>query len=210
MPSTWAWRINRIKRLSEFGTSLDSASATGTNRDPLVIQFLPQAVPAGTHAFDGRYSNVENRLASPPDGLWSRIGCGRDTRDESCRSVALRRGAKAVRRNTLDFAYLEDPKIRLPLVESIQRIVIRAEIFGQTVPTNGAMEHPAQCHSINDAAVAPKPMMRRVNWSIKHIAFAVRPSRCVPALSWLPGQPRPILTRLINSGFEPRALCAAF
>ena len=28
-----AWRINRIKRLSEFGTSLDSASATGTNRD---------------------------------------------------------------------------------------------------------------------------------------------------------------------------------
>ena len=35
-----------------------------------MIQLLPQAVPAGAlpapHAFDGRYSNVENRLASPP------------------------------------------------------------------------------------------------------------------------------------------------
>src|SRR5215469_17164947 len=100
--STCAWRINRIKRLSEFGTSLDSASATGTNRDQLVIQLLPQAVPAGAppapHAFDGRYSNVENRLASPPDRLWSRTRCGRDTRGESCRSVALRRGAKAARK----------------------------------------------------------------------------------------------------------------
>jgi transposase-like protein len=70
---TCAWRINRIKRLSEFGTSLGSASATSTNRDQLVIPFLPQAVRAGAlpapHAFDGRYSNVENRLASPPDRL---------------------------------------------------------------------------------------------------------------------------------------------
>src|SRR5215472_5849681 len=78
---TCAWRINRIKRLSEFGTSLDSASATGTNRAQLLIQLLPQAVPAGAlpapHAFDGRYSNVENRLASSPDRLWSRIRCDR-------------------------------------------------------------------------------------------------------------------------------------
>ena len=43
--------------------------------------------------------------------------------------------------NSLDFPYLEHPKIRLPFVESIQRIVIRAEIFRQTVPANGAMEH---------------------------------------------------------------------
>jgi len=60
-----AWRINRIRRLSEFGTSLDSASATGTNRDQQVIQLLPQAVPARTlparHAFDARYSTVESR-----------------------------------------------------------------------------------------------------------------------------------------------------
>jgi hypothetical protein len=61
------------KRPSEFGTNLDSASATGTNRDQLVLQLLPQAVPAAAlpapHVFDGRYSNVENRLASPPDRL---------------------------------------------------------------------------------------------------------------------------------------------
>ena len=54
------------------------------------------------------------------------------------------------------FGYLEDPKISLPLVVSIQRIVIRAEIFGQTVPPNRAMEHPAQRHSINDAVVDAK------------------------------------------------------
>jgi len=55
--------------------------------------------------------------------------------------------------NTLDFGYLQDPKIGLPLVESIQRIMIRAEIFGQTVPANRALEQPAQRHSIHDAAV---------------------------------------------------------
>ena len=60
-------------------------------------------------------------------------------------------------RNSLDFGYLEYPKIGLPLVESIQRIMIRAEVFWQTVPANRSMEHPAQRHSINDAAVDAKP-----------------------------------------------------
>jgi hypothetical protein len=36
-----SWRIDRIKRLSELGTSLGSASAASTNRDQLVIPFLP-------------------------------------------------------------------------------------------------------------------------------------------------------------------------
>ena len=54
------------------------------------------------------------------------------------------------------FGYLEDPKISLPLVESIQWIVIRAEIFGQTVPANRALQHAAQGHSIHDAAVDAK------------------------------------------------------
>ena len=43
-----------------------------------------------------------------------------------------------------------------PLVEPVQRIVIRAEIFGQTLPANRSMEHPAQRHSIDDAAVDAK------------------------------------------------------
>ena len=37
-------------------------------------------------------------------------------------------------RNSLDFGYLEYPKIGLPLVESIQRIMIRAEVFGRLCP----------------------------------------------------------------------------
>ena len=58
--------------------------------------------------------------------------------------------------NTLDLGYPEDPKISLPLVEPIERIVIRAEILGQTVPANRAMGHPAQRHSINHAIVDAK------------------------------------------------------
>jgi hypothetical protein len=42
------------------------------------------------------------------------------------------------------------------MVESIQRIVIRGEIFGQTVPADRAMKHPAQGHSIHGAAVDAK------------------------------------------------------
>src|SRR5258708_209273 len=60
-------------------------------------------------------------------------------------------------RNRLDFRHLEYSKIGLPLVESIQRIMIRAEIFGQTLPANRLMEHPAQRHPIDDAAVDAKP-----------------------------------------------------
>jgi hypothetical protein len=60
-------------------------------------------------------------------------------------------------RNSLDFRYLEHPEISLPLLESIQRIMIRAEVFGQTVPANRSLEHPAQPHSINDAPVDTKP-----------------------------------------------------
>src|SRR5438132_3877017 len=65
--------------------------------------------------------------------------------------------AKAHVRNRLDFRHLEYSKIGLPLVESIERIMIRAEIFGQTLPANRSMEHPAQRHPIDDAAVDAKP-----------------------------------------------------
>ena len=74
---TCAWRFTR---LSELVQAPGNATATGTNRGQLVIQLLPQAIPAGAlpapHAFDGRYRNVENRFASPPARLWSRIRCG--------------------------------------------------------------------------------------------------------------------------------------
>src|SRR5215475_15009749 len=38
-------------------------------------------------------------------------------------------------------------------MESIQRIVIRTEVFGQNVPSNRLLEHPAEGHSIHDAAL---------------------------------------------------------
>src|SRR5260370_19618883 len=60
-------------------------------------------------------------------------------------------------RNSLDFSYPEYPKISLPLVESIQRIMIRAEVFWQSVAANRSLKHPAQRHSIHDAAVDAKP-----------------------------------------------------
>src|ERR1700681_1362731 len=60
-------------------------------------------------------------------------------------------------RNRLDFRHIEHSKIGLPLVESIQRIMIRAEIFGQIMPAERSTEHPAQCPSIHDAAVYSKP-----------------------------------------------------
>jgi hypothetical protein len=60
-------------------------------------------------------------------------------------------------RNSLDFRNPEYPKVGLPLVESIQRIMIRAEVFWQTVPANRSLKHPAQRHSIHDIAVDAKP-----------------------------------------------------
>ena len=60
-------------------------------------------------------------------------------------------------RNSLDLRHLEHPEISLPLVESIERIMIRAEVFWQVVPANRSLEHAAQRHTINDAAVNAKP-----------------------------------------------------
>src|SRR3982751_3677721 len=59
-------------------------------------------------------------------------------------------------RNSLDFCYLEYAKICLPLVKSIQRIMIGAQVLRQTVPANRSLEHPAQRYSIHNSAMDPK------------------------------------------------------
>lgn len=59
-------------------------------------------------------------------------------------------------RNRLDFYYLQDSKVGLPLMESIQRVVIRAKAFRQSRTSNRPCEHPAQRHAIHDAAVDAK------------------------------------------------------
>jgi len=52
-------------------------------------------------------------------------------------------------RNSLDFGDSEYPTIGLPLVESIQWMMVQAEVFWQTLLANRSAEHPAQRHSIN-------------------------------------------------------------
>jgi len=49
------------------------------------------------------------------------------------------------------------PKVRLPLVESIQRVMVRAEVFRQTVPADCSLKHTAQRDSVHGATVNAKP-----------------------------------------------------
>jgi hypothetical protein len=55
-------------------------------------------------------------------------------------------------RNRLDCGPLECSQISLPWVESIKRVMIRAEVLGPTWPANRSREHPAQRRSLYDAA----------------------------------------------------------
>ena len=59
-------------------------------------------------------------------------------------------------RNRLDFHYVQDSKIGVPLMESVQRIMVRAEVFWESRAADCSLEHPAQRHSIDDASVAAK------------------------------------------------------
>src|SRR5262245_24843507 len=91
------------------------------------------------------------------------IGCGPEQgsvqelapncADESLHERMRQRDA----RNRLNFGHVEYAKIGLPLMESIQRIMIRAEVFRQSRPADGSLEHPAQRHSIHDSGVEAKP-----------------------------------------------------
>ena len=70
-----------------------------------------------------------------------------------------------VRAVTVNGFHVKDSQIRLPLVESEQRIVIRAEVLRRRLATSGSIEHLAQRHTVYDAAVhakthdAPRPLV---------------------------------------------------
>ena len=50
----------------------------------------------------------------------------------------------------LDFCHVQYPEVGLPLVEPIKRIVIGAEeVRHPALPSNGAVEHPTKCATIN-------------------------------------------------------------
>jgi hypothetical protein len=59
-------------------------------------------------------------------------------------------------RNGLDFLHVEDAQIRLPLMEPIQGIMIRAEILRWGLALSRSIEHPTQPDAVNDAAVHAK------------------------------------------------------
>jgi len=59
-------------------------------------------------------------------------------------------------RHRLDGFHVEDSQIRLPLVEPIQGIMVRAEVCRRRVASSGSIEHPAQPHAVNDAAMHAK------------------------------------------------------
>ena len=63
----------------------------------------------------------------------------------------------------LDFCHLQYPQIGLPLVEPIERIVVRTQVRRQpAMPAKGAVEHPTQCDPSTVPAWTPNPIIRRV------------------------------------------------
>ena len=59
-------------------------------------------------------------------------------------------------RNRLNFPYVQNPKVRLPLMKPVQRIMIGTEIFRQTCTSYRLLEHPADRQAINDSALDPE------------------------------------------------------
>src|SRR5580700_4175447 len=54
----------------------------------------------------------------------------------------------------LDFCHLQDPQIGLPLVELIERIMVRAEVLWQPALTSkGAVKHATECDPIDRASM---------------------------------------------------------
>jgi hypothetical protein len=56
-------------------------------------------------------------------------------------------------RDGLDFLHLEDPKVPLPLVEPIQRVMVRADIDWRGVATRRSIEHSAERDTVDHAAM---------------------------------------------------------
>ena len=61
-------------------------------------------------------------------------------------------------RDGLDFSHLQNPQIGLPLVEPIERIVVRAQILRQpAMASKGAVEHPTECDAIDRSRLDAEP-----------------------------------------------------
>ena len=61
-------------------------------------------------------------------------------------------------RHCLDFCYLQDSQIGLPLLEPIKRIVVGAEILRhRSTASNGLIEHPAERDTIDHSGMDAEP-----------------------------------------------------
>ena len=56
-------------------------------------------------------------------------------------------------RNGLDFGHTQHSKVGVPLVESIQRIVVATEVFRGQASSNSVVEHAAHCPVIDNTCV---------------------------------------------------------
>ena len=119
---------------------------------------LPPSSSARVVQEENPFSSEANNInafcgASWPIGLKSPVRAPNEHTPGAARSLGGRRSrSMRVRRSSSP----STPKIGLPLVEPIQRIMIRAEAFWQTVPANRSAEHAAQRHTINGAAMDAK------------------------------------------------------
>src|SRR5215471_2371476 len=56
----------------------------------------------------------------------------------------------------LNLPYIQNSKVRLPLMKPVQRVVIGAEIFRQTCTSYRLLEHPRERQAIDDSALDPE------------------------------------------------------
>src|SRR5215471_20786142 len=56
----------------------------------------------------------------------------------------------------LDFRYVQDAQIGLPLLKPIQRIVIGADVLRWRLPSNRPIEHATKRQSVDDATLNTK------------------------------------------------------
>ena len=64
----------------------------------------------------------------------------------------------------LNLLHLQHPQIGLPLVKPIKRIVVGAKVLRRPVlASNGAVEHPTECATIDRSRMDTNPMIRGVN-----------------------------------------------
>ncbi len=112
----------------------------------------------------------------------------------------------------LDGFHVEDAEIRLPLVESVQRIMVRAEVGRRRLATNRSIEHLAQRDAINDAAVhaeahdAPRTLVHHHEHPVRVEDGRFAPKQIETPQTVLcvtkdrePGRPRRVWFRLVPS-----------